>query len=133
MIQKWGFFLCLWVSLFAGTNQGSILLYNDSTYILSATIQASDGTYLGQFTIQPGQQSTFTQSLSPTGYTHPGAPAVSLTPYTVLWQCPSEDFYSICNNVGPGALVRANDCYGTHGCKPKSKDQPPASTLQKKK
>ena len=132
MLGKWSFLMFLPMLLFAGTNQGSVLLYNDSTYILSATIQASDGTYLGQFTIQPGQQSTFTQSLSPTSYTHPGAPAVSLTPYTVLWQCPSEDFYSVCNNVGPGALVRANDCYGTHACKPKSKDQAPASTLKKK-
>jgi hypothetical protein len=119
----------------AGTNQGSILLYNNSVYILTATIQASDGTYLGQFTIQPGQQSTFTQTLSPTQYTHPGAPNVSLTPYTVTWQCSSEDYYSVCSNVGPGSLIRANDCYGLQICKPKPKEQQqtPASTLQKKK
>ncbi|HEV7738367.1 MAG TPA: hypothetical protein VGO47_13465 [Chlamydiales bacterium] len=133
-MQKW-LIILLFPFLIAGTNQGSILLYNDSTYILTATIQAADGTYLGQFTIQPGQQSTFSQSLSPTGYTHAGAPNVSLTPYTVIWQCSSEEFYSVCNNVGPGAMVRANDCYGVHACKPKPKEpaEGPASTLQKKK
>jgi len=134
-MQKWLFFLIVPFCLNAGTNQGSVLLYNDSVYILTATIQAADGTYLGQFTIQPGQQSTFTQNLSPTTYIHPGAPNVSLTPYTVLWQCPSEEFYSVCNNVGPGAMVRSNDCYGLHVCKPKQKEskEAPASTLQKKK
>ena len=84
-MRKLDFFLCLPILLFAGTNQGSILLYNDSTYILSATIQAADGTYLGQFTIQPGQQSTFTQNLSPTGYTHAGAPVGFVDPlYSAL-------------------------------------------------
>jgi hypothetical protein len=132
---KWLIFLSLPLCAIAGTNDGTILLYNNSIYILTATIQAADGTYLGQFTIQPGQQSTFTQNLSPTSYTHPGAPNVSLTPYTVTWQCSSEDPYSVCSNVGPGSLIRANDCYGLQICKPKPKQekQAPASTLQKKK
>lgn len=119
----------------AGTNDGSILLMNDSTFILSATIQAADGTFLGQQTLQPGQQSTFTTALSPTTYQHPGTPKVSLTPYVVIWQCSSEDYYSMCSAVPPGSLVRANGCEGTHVCKPKKKsaEQPPASTIQKTK
>jgi len=105
---------------------------NDSPFILTASIQAADGTYLGQNTIQPGQQITWTSSLNPTGYTHPGTPTVSLTPYTVIWQCSSDEFYSMCTTVAPGALVRANDCQGTRICRPKKKDEaPPASTLKK--
>ncbi len=94
----------------AGTNDGSILLLNDSAFILTATIQASDGTFLGQFTIQPGQQRNFTTHLNPTAYVHPGSPRTSLTPYMVIWQCPSEGTYSMCPAVSPGALCKANDC-----------------------
>ncbi len=119
---------------FAGPDSGTILLYNDSPFILTATIQASDGTYLGEFTIQPNQQKNFTTNLSPTQYEHPGRPEVSLTPYTVIWQCPSEGFYSMCNRVSPGSMIRANDCPGLQFCSPKKENkEKPASTLQKKK
>jgi len=128
--------LFLPLAIFAGgVNTGSILLYNDSPYILTAMVQASDGTYLGQFSIQPNQQKNFTQNLSPTDYEHPGKPDVSLTPYTVIWQCPSEGLYSMCTNVSPGAMVRANDCPGNRFCSPKppEKKEAPASTLKKTK
>jgi hypothetical protein len=123
----------MWV-IAGGVNSGTILLYNDAPYILTATIQASDGTFLGQFSVQPNQQKNFTQGLSPTGYTHPGKPQVSLTPYTVIWQCPSEGFYSMCTNVSPGDMVKANSCPGYHFCSPKQeeKKEAPASTLKKK-
>ncbi|MEN9654341.1 MAG: hypothetical protein RL235_453 [Chlamydiota bacterium] len=129
--------LCaLWsASLFAGgIDSGSVLLYNDSPFILTATIQASDGTYLGQFTVQPNQQKNFTTNLNPTTYVHPGRPDVSLTPYVVIWQCPSEGFYSLCTNVSPGAMIRANDCPGNHFCTPKGPDnkEAPASSLKRK-
>lgn len=129
------FFLLLPLSLMAGTNQGSILLMNDSVHILTATIVASDGSYLGQFTVQPGQQRNFTQNLFPTGYQRAGAPDISLTPYTVLWQCPSDEIYSQNNIVGPGAMARAGLGIGPLMCKPKQKEekQAPASTLQKTK
>lgn len=120
---------------FAGTNDGSLFLYNDSPFILTAVIQAADGSYLGQFTVQPNQQKNFTTNLFATGYVAPGTPAVSITPYTVIWQCPSEGFYAECRGVSPGAFIRASDCPGSHFCSPKKADkkEPPASTLQKKK
>jgi hypothetical protein len=116
MLKKLIFFLFPILAI-AGTNQGSILLLNDSPFILSATI--------------------WTTSLDPTSYKHPGTPDVSLTPYTVIWQCSSDEFYSMCSIVSPGALVRANDCQGTRICRPKGKQQrnqpTPASTLKKTK
>lgn len=118
--------------LFAGTDSGSILLWNDAPFILTATIQASDGTFLGQFTMQPNQQKNFTQNLSPTQYVHPGAPQVSLTPYVVIWQCPAEGFYSMCSKVSPGAMVKANDCDGNKFCSPKPVQKKVASELKKK-
>jgi hypothetical protein len=127
------FFFFFPLFCWAGTNDGSILLVNDSSFILTATIQAADGTFLGQFSIQPGQQKNFTSNLNPTSYSHPAAPDVSLTPYTVIWQCPSEGYYSMCSNVSPGALCKANDCGGNHFCSPKQQEEKPASTLKKTK
>lgn len=119
-------------SLRGGVNDGSIMLHNDTIYILTAIIQASDGSYLGQVSIQPGQQSTFATSLSSSPYVRPGTPSTSLTPYTVIWQCPSQGIYSICRNVSPGAYVRASECEGNHFCSPKqSQSKAPSSTLKK--
>lgn len=129
------FFLIFPFLVWAGTNDGTILLHNDTTMILTAVIQASDGTYLGQFSVQPGQQRNWTTNMAPTQYKHPGAPDISLTPYTVIWQCPSEGIFSMCTGVSPGAYVKATYCDGTHFCAPKKeqKKEPPASTLKKTK
>jgi hypothetical protein len=134
-MKRWVFlFLFLPFLLRANPDSGSILLYNNSPFILTATIQASDGTYLGESTIQPNQQKNFTTNLSPTQYQHPGRPDVSLTPYTVIWQCPSEGYYSVCTNVSPGSLVRSNDCPGSYFCDPKKqKEKKPASEIKKLK
>jgi hypothetical protein len=134
MLFKFFFFLSLFpLIIFGNVDSGSILLYNDSPFILTATIQASDGTYLGEFSIQPNQQKNFTTNLSPTGYVHPGRPDVSLTPYIVIWQCPSEGYYSMCTKVSPGSMVKANDCPGYRFCSPKQEQkEAPASTLKKK-
>ncbi|MBI3900999.1 MAG: hypothetical protein HY324_02475 [Chlamydiia bacterium] len=128
------FFFLIPVASWSSSDSGSIMLINDSPFILTATIQAADGTYLGQFTIQPGQQQTFTTNLWSTDYRHPATPNVSLTPYIVIWQCPSKGFYSMCSQVSPGSLCTANQCPGPHFCspKPEDKERTPASTLKKK-
>ena len=122
--------------LHAGTDTGTILLHNDTTVILTAIVQAADGSYLGQFTVQPGQQRNWTSNLYPSPYKKPGTPDSSLTPYTVIWQCPSEGIYSICTGVSPGAYINASACSGGHYCAPKKgeekQDAPPASKLKKK-
>lgn len=97
----------------------SVLLMNDTQYILTATVIAADGTYLGQQTVQAGQQIRFNAGLAVTHFTPPGRPDVSLSPYTVVWQCPSEGFYSACPGVQISSMVRANNCDGSHVCQPK--------------
>lgn len=128
-------FLSFWISLLyaGGTNSGTVLLYNDSPFILTATILAADGTYLGSFSVQPGEQKNITQNLFTTEYTHPGFPQVSYTPFTIIWQCPSESYYGVCTNIATGAMVRATDCGGAHFCSPKKKKEPPSSTIETKK
>ena len=123
-------------ALRAGTNNGALMLHNDTTIILTAVIQASDGSYLGQISIQPGQQKRFSTNLSKTSYKIPGTPVISLSPFTVIWQCPSEGIYSMCTDVSPGAYVKASLCdKGTYFCAPKKKLEkpPPASHLKKVK
>jgi hypothetical protein len=134
-IRLWIWFLCAPFALKARTNDGTILLHNDTTMILTAIIQASDGSYLGQFSVQPGQQRNWTTNRTPAGYVRPGTPDISLTPYTVIWQCPSEGIFSMCTGVSPGSYVNATVCNGPHFCTPKQelKKEPPASTLKKTK
>jgi hypothetical protein len=131
----WMWLIFFPLSVFASPNTNTVILYNDTVFILTAIVQASDGSYLGQFTVQPGQQRNFTTNLYTTNFENPGQPDISLTPYTVIWQCPSEGFYGTCTGVSPGAYVRASDSAGPHFCSPKPKDQksPPASRLQKSK
>ncbi|MBI3508213.1 MAG: hypothetical protein HY069_01065 [Chlamydiia bacterium] len=121
--------------LYSSPNTSSVFLYNDSPFILTAIVQASDGSYLGQVTLQPGQQRNFTTNLNPTDWESPGTPDISLTPYSVAWQCASEGYYSIVSGVSPGAFVSASEGSGLHYCapKPKSSEKPPASSLQKSK
>jgi hypothetical protein len=134
-MRAWLYFILLPLAAMAGTNEGSILLQNDSIHILTATIVASDGSYLGQFTVQPGQQRNFTQNLNPTSYKRAGTPDITLTPYTVIWQCSSEDLYSQNTVVSPGSLVRAGLGFGPLFCRPKQhqEKQTPASTIKKTK
>lgn len=119
--------------IFATPNTTSVLLLNDSPFILSAIVQASDGSFLGQFTIQPGQQRNFTSNLGPTQFENPGHPDISLTPFSVVWQCPSEGFFGTNTGVAAGSLVRATESSGPHFCSPKQKTQKqsPSSTLRK--
>lgn len=135
MRLKTFFFLTLPFLAHTYTTDGSLLLHNDTTMILTAVIQASDGAFLGQFSVQPGQQKNFTTNMSPTNYQRPGTPDISITPYTVIWQCPSEGIFSMCTNVSPGAYVKATICDGSRFCAPKKKieKQPPASRLQRVK
>lgn len=135
-MRNWTLFLVLFPFLLrAGTTDGSILLFNDSPFILTAVIEARDGSFLGQFTIQPGQQRNFTTNMYPTRFVSPGAPDISLTPYIVVWQCASEELYSLCQSVSPGAMSQASACAGVHYCltKKEEKKQPSSSTIKKTK
>lgn len=127
----------LFSSLHAGgVNSGSIFLINDSPFILTATVLSADGSFLGEFTVQPGQQKNFTQNVKPTDLQYGSFPDVSYTPFTVIWQCPSEGYYSVCSQVPAGSSVRASACPGSYFCNPKDKSKEgkePASILKKKK
>lgn len=114
--------LCLPQSIFAGV-QIAVRLLNDSPYSLIAVVQAADGTFLGQEVFYPGQQRQFVYNFNPSNVTAPSAPPVSMTPLVVVWKCLNESFYSSCQEVSPGALVRANGCPGGNYYCPLPKEQ----------
>ena len=98
---------------------GSVMLLNDSPFELTAIVQGADGSYLGQVTIAPGEQNSFVTDLKAVKFESPNIPDVSLTPYTVLWRCPYEGYYSTNTNVAPASLTRASDGSGPKYCAPK--------------
>lgn len=103
--------------------QGQITLHNDSPYILTASVFANSGEYLGQITLQPGQQKNFTSNLYATNLNRPGRPNVSITPYRIIWQCSGGGVYSMCTDGAAGAYVRANACPGQLVCSPKEEQK----------
>ena len=101
----------------------SVFLLNDSPFMLKATIVAANGQNLGDKEVAQNQSMYFEDQLgssNPTGVTPPGGYqnyANSLTPYTVFWYCKEGNLYSVCENVGAGALASANAGQGTKYCK----------------
>lgn len=98
---------------------GSILLLNDTPYVLRAVIRGNDGTYLGEVVINSHNSSRWTDTYGQLG-SYGAPPANSLTPYTVRWYCNSGDDFSFCTNVATGATVSAKNCDGRRICGPKS-------------
>lgn len=99
---------------------GSLTLFNDSPFVLHATILAADGTVLSQMTISPQHQQNWKDSI--TGATH-----FSQTPYTVIWSCKEGTEYGVFTNLGPGAWATAQSSVGAKYCKPKKKREEPPS------
>jgi hypothetical protein len=100
----------------------SIMLMNDSSYPLTASIRGADGTILGQIVLQSGQQ----QRWSDDEYlrSHYSAPSKSLTPYRVVWLCPYGGEYSRADDVSTAAYISAATCtQGSKYCQPKPKDE----------
>lgn len=110
--------------------QGQIILHNDSPYILTASVFTATGDYLGQITLQAGQQKNFTTNLYSTELNRPGRPDVSITPYRVIWQCASGGVYSMCTDGSAGSYVRATACPGQLYCTPKKEPNASAGATQ---
>jgi hypothetical protein len=112
-------FLFCHSALFATNIPGTITLFNDSPFILTASVYTNTGSFLGTVTLQPGQQSNFVTNVYSTPVNRPGTPTTSITPYRVIWQCAGGGFYSMCTDASVGAFVRATACPGQLYCTPK--------------
>jgi len=108
-------FSLLFKSIFAY----SLFLINDSPFELTAIIQGATGVFLGQETLQPGEQKQWSTDIKRTEIKEIYNATFSITPFTVIWKCSYQGYYSICAEVSPGSTVRANFCLGSKECTPK--------------
>ena len=119
---------------------GQVTLINNAPYILTAMVYSAGGDFLGQVTLQPGQQNHFVSNLQGTSLLVPGYGDFSVTPYRVVWQCAGGDIYSVCTDGSVGSYIRAAGCNGQHSCTQKQQQQqqqsqtmPPAASIPGKK
>ena len=113
------FLLCIFVS---NVFSFSLFLINDSPFELIAVVQSADGRFIGQVSLQPGEQSQWSTDMQRSDLKDIYDAKTSLTPLTVIWKCSYEGYYSVCSNVSPGGVVKASQCDGSKSCKPKPKD-----------
>jgi hypothetical protein len=99
----------------------SIKLYNDSPFQLTAIVEAANGNVLTQKVMAPNEQSVWDTSQISTQLKINYQSSTSYTPFTVIWQCDYQGYYSVCTNVSPGSIVAATTCPGPHYCQPKPK------------
>ncbi|MES2122908.1 MAG: hypothetical protein V4492_09060 [Chlamydiota bacterium] len=78
----------------------SLALVNDSNFTLRAVIVGADGTQLGEFVLNPRDESSDASQL----------------PFTVNWYCMAGAPFGVCNQVGTGSVVTAQSCGGVQEC-----------------
>jgi len=104
-------------------DSATISLLNDSPYFLRATVQSSNGIYLGGEDLNSGEFKQWTTEFKPDQLNVPGTPTFSLTPFRVIWECEHGGVYSVCDQASPGALIRASICPGDHYCHPEEEKE----------
>ncbi len=95
---------------------GTLTIYNDSPYPLSATITSADGKVLQTLQVMPQHQATWEAS-SNSNYTF------SQTPYTVTFNCKSGRLFGVYSYANQGAYVTAMQSEGDRYCKPRGSGQ----------
>ncbi|NGX33107.1 MAG: hypothetical protein K1060chlam4_01168, partial [Candidatus Anoxychlamydiales bacterium] len=93
-----------------------IKLFNDTPFELTAIVQSADGKVVAQKNFAPQEQSTWSTDQTTTDWTSSYDATGSYTPYTVIWRCSYEGYYSVCSEVAAGAMVTANSCPGSKYC-----------------
>ena len=116
-MKKWLLFFLLSFSL--SLEAVSVVLWNDSPFDLIAEVHASDGSLIEVVPVPAGNRANWVQNFGRAHLTLPSHPSGSLTPFTVVWKCSYQGLYSVCSDVAPGSIVKANDCPGSRSCTPK--------------
>ncbi|NGX56545.1 MAG: hypothetical protein K1060chlam5_00788 [Candidatus Anoxychlamydiales bacterium] len=115
------YFFLIYLVYLSNISADSVTLFNDSPFDIVAIVQSANGKVLGQENLHPGEQSVWSTDYDVTNLDIDYTSSGSYTPYTVIWRCSYEGFYSVCTNVASGASVTANSCQGPKYCKPKPK------------
>lgn len=94
----------------------SLFLINDSDWKLTSLIKSGDGSYLDQLDLNPNETFRWSTELYDSKVKENQVPKASMTPFTVIWQCPLRGTYSVCYDVPSGATVTASSGVGNHRC-----------------
>ncbi len=95
---------------------GSLRIFNDSPYQLTANILAADGSHQGSLTLAPQQQAQW-QDFSG------GNSIWSQTPYTVILTCKNGKQFGTINGVQQGGTVSVMSANGPRFCEKNKNDQ----------
>lgn len=95
---------------------GSLGIYNDSPFPLTATILSADGQVKGSLTVNPYEQSSW-QDPSPANQSW------SQTPYSVIFKCKSGKVFGTFYGANQGAWVSASQVQGPRICEVNKKNQ----------
>lgn len=95
---------------------GSIRIFNDSPYQLTADILAADGSHQGSLTLAPQQQAQW-QDFSG------GNSTWSQTPYTVILTCKNGKQFGTINGVQQGGTISVMSVNGPRFCEKDKNDQ----------
>jgi hypothetical protein len=99
----------------------SVTLMNDSTYTLKANIYDANATLLGEFVLNPGNATLWSDDDENFGTESNYAAQI---PYTVNWFCMNGSPYGVCNDVAAGAVVTAQSCGGSQECQQQQQQNP---------
>ena len=98
----------------------SLFLINDSLFELNALVHAATGDFLGQESLQPGEQKQWNSEMKRTPIKEIYNSKGSTTPFTVTWQCAYEGVYSVSQNISPGQVVKSSQGEGSRTCRKKT-------------
>ena len=113
MKNFWGYIAAAFLCVQAVSWANSVSLFNDTQYMLKATIYDANGNLLGEFVLNPRDASDWSDNDMNFGTESQYAAQV---PYTVNWNCMSGGAYGTCNNVAAGSVVTAQSCGGNQEC-----------------
>lgn len=113
------FFSLMYLNLYPA----SVFLVNDSPYPLTAVVNSADGRTLGTVTLNPGEQNGWSANFDRTDIKDVYNASSSTTPYSVIWKCSYQGYYSVCVNVSPGSTVAASGGTGAFTCVPHPKKE----------
>ncbi|MGL4347839.1 MAG: hypothetical protein ACRCSV_00035 [Chlamydiales bacterium] len=90
-------------------------LYNDSPYVLNASILSADGAQLDSVLMQPRQRRTWYRQAVINSNT-------SMTPFTVVWTCRNGADFGVSYQVNAGGVATPLSSTGPRYCKPEKKN-----------
>lgn len=113
MRKLWRLFLPLFILMHIASWTNSVNLFNDTPYTLQVSIYDANGTFLGEFILNPRDATLWSDNDENFGTESQYS---SQMPYTVNWSCMNGGSYGSCNNVAAGATVTAQSCGGDQEC-----------------